>query len=169
MGKVFSEAVAFRCLEKVINLIWPTLIWARDDSPGWFFWVNGVWVAAPFPNPYKKGNACWGKVPQWDTCVGQCVGSVSKQGWPQSTVLAVPSALGKQTYSAWVTFLDVPWHRGVTYQFASSSQQRQPQFRLTNWYIQEDYLPRVSMKEISLINELLSKLLHFIFTGSLLQ
>ena len=51
------------------------------------------------------------------------------------------------------SFSDVPWHRGVTYQFASPSQQRQPQFRLTNWYIQGDYLPRVSMKEISLLTD----------------
>lgn len=35
-NSLFSEAVAFHCLAKVIILIWPTLVWARDDSPGWF-------------------------------------------------------------------------------------------------------------------------------------
>ena len=33
-NSLFSEAVAFHCLAKVILLIWPTLVWARDDSPG---------------------------------------------------------------------------------------------------------------------------------------
>lgn len=41
-----------------------------------------------------------GEQPSLETLALVCAGSVSRQGWPQSTVLAVPCALGKETQSA---------------------------------------------------------------------
>ena len=118
-------------------------------QPWVIFWVNGVRVAAPFANPHLvkflsfplQGECLLGNSPttrhlRWSVCW------VSQQtGLASVNILAVPSALGKQTYSGRVTFSDVPWHRQVTYQLASSSQQRKKERKWSRSVVSDSLRP----------------------------